>query len=119
MIVDVYWGPTGTGKTRKAFEECPQAYWKEKGDWWDGYTGEESVIWDEFANDIPITSLLRVLDRYPLRVPIKGGFIQFQAKRIILTSNIPFDEWYPNAKDEHKAALRRRVTNLVHFDSLQ
>lgn len=116
MIILVYHGPTGTGKTRRAHEENPNSFWKEKSDWWDGYAGEECVIWDEFANDVPITSLLRICDRYPMRVPVKGGFTQFRSKKIVFTSNIPFDEWYPNCKLEHKDALRRRVTEIVHFN---
>ncbi|AYP28888.1 MAG: helicase [Circoviridae sp.] len=117
MDVQVFWGPTGTGKTRKAFEEAPDAFWKEKGDWWDGYVDQEDVIWDEFACDVPITFLLRVLDRYPMRVPFKGGFVNFVAKRIFITSNIPFEEWYQGAKQEHRDALRRRITKVTHFNA--
>lgn len=115
MDVQVYTGTTGTGKTRKAFEIAPNAFWKEKADWWDGYMGEEDVIIDEFTNDVPIGVLLRWLDRYPLRVPVKGGFVPFVAKRIFITSNIPFEEWYPNARQEHKLALRRRITKITTF----
>lgn len=116
MEVEVYWGGTGSGKTRAAFEKMPLAYWKEKGEWWDGYDSHADVLIDEFAHDVPITVLLRWLDRYPLRVPVKGGFVQFVARRIIITSNIKPDEWYPNALAEHRAALRRRFTRVVHFN---
>lgn len=114
--VYVYWGSTGTGKTRTAFEKAPDAYWKEKGDWWDGYIGQPDIIIDEFAHDTPITTLLRWLDRYPIQVPVKGGFVNFVPKRIFITSNIPFDDWYPNALEEHRLALRRRITEIVHFN---
>lgn len=117
MEVEVYWGSTGSGKTRAAFEKLPLAYWKEKGEWWDGYDGHDDVIIDEFAHDVPITTLLRWLDRYPLRVPVKGGFCQFVGRRVILTSNIKPDEWYPNALAEHRAALKRRITRVVHFNA--
>lgn len=118
MEVFVCWGPTGSGKTRYCHEKAPAAFWKEKGDWWDGYSGEPDVIIDEWAMDTPITTLLRWLDRYPLRVPIKGGFVQFVAKRVFITSNIPFHDWYPNALAEHKAALARRVTHNIQFPQL-
>lgn len=119
MEVMVYHGTTGSGKTRTAFEEAgDDAYWKPKGEWWDGYSGHENVIIDEFAHDVPITTLLRWLDRYPLQVPIKGGFAEFAAKRVWITSNIDPDDWYPDARDEHRAALRRRFTNVKRFVTL-
>jgi hypothetical protein len=116
MEILVYHGDTGTGKTRKAFDDNPTAYFKPKGDWWDAYDQQECVIWDEFAHDIPISFLLRVCDRYPLMVPFKGGFVNFGSKRIIFTSNIPFEQWYPDALAEHRNALRRRITRIVHFN---
>ena len=45
----VFWGATGTGKSRRAFETWPDAYRKMTNDkWWDGYHGEETVIFDDF-----------------------------------------------------------------------
>lgn len=116
MDIQVYHGGTGTGKTRKAHLDNPGAFWKTKSEWWDGYDNHEVVIWDEFAHDVPISSLLRICDSYPLNVPYKGGFYTFCAKRIIFTSNIPFDQWYPDALPEHRLALRRRVTLITHFN---
>lgn len=118
MEVFVCTGPTGSGKTRFCFDKAPTSFWKEKGEWWDGYSGEEDVIIDEFAMDCPLTTLLRWLDRYPLRVPIKGGFVQFVAKRVFITSNIRLKDWYPNGLAEHKAALKRRISHNIVFPQL-
>lgn len=113
--VYVYTGKTGTGKSRKAFEEAPDAYFKPDGDWWDGYDAHEDVIIDDFACDMKLTQLLRLCDRYPMKVPVKGGFAEFVAKRIFITSNIPYDQWYENARQEHRDALTRRITKVVNF----
>ena len=50
-----------------------------------------------------------------MRVPVKGGFVQWVPKRIWITSNYSPKEWYPNAKDEHVKALFRRLTRVVRF----
>lgn len=118
MEVLVYWGAPGTGKTRKAFEDNPDAYFKPTGDWWDGYEGQECVIIDDFYGNMPWTFLLQLLDRYPLLVPYKGGFHQFTSKRIIFTSNVDVSEWYDFAmKPKMKLdALLRRITHKTHFN---
>lgn len=86
-------GPTGTGKT----------YWWESRHpfgtyyiltysdalWWDGYTGEETVIIEEFDHkwEKHIGMLKTIINRFPMRVQIKGGIIMIRPKSIIITSN--------------------------------
>lgn len=112
--VEVFWGDPGTGKSRKAMEENPGAYWKPKGQWWDGYEDQEVVIIDEFYGWLPYDFILRLCDRYPLNLEIKGGTVACLMKKIIFTSNKHPDDWYQ--KDTlDKRAFARRVTKLVHF----
>lgn len=99
-------GPTGTGKSRWAMETFPNAYWKPRSDWWDGYHGHEVVILDEFYGWIQYDLLLRLCDRYPLLVQIKGGTVSFVAKKIIITSNKVHTQWY---KEAYIPAFERRV----------
>lgn len=109
----VYWGPTGTGKSHRAFTEAPGAYVKNPNiKWWDGYQGEKSVIIDEFSGLIDITYLLRWIDHYPCMVEVKGGAICLKCTKFIITSNLHPDDWYPNAKPAHKQALLRRLKSV-------
>jgi hypothetical protein len=88
-------GPSGSGKSRWARTHYPDAYWKAKGPWWDGYDSEETVVWDEFyGHSLPYTELLRLTDRYPHSVEYKGGSCQFVSKRIVFTSNQLPRCWY-------------------------
>lgn len=89
-------GPTGTGKSKWALETFPNAYWKQRSNWWDGYCGQETVIIDEFYGWLPFDLCLRLCDRYPLLVETKGGNVQFVAKRIIFTSNALPSSWWKN-----------------------
>ena len=36
-------GPTGTGKSKKVWEEYPTHYAKEKNKWWCNYTGQDKT----------------------------------------------------------------------------
>lgn len=73
--VYVFWGPTGTGKSRRAWDEAgPDAYPKDpRSKFWDGYNGHSNVVLDEFRGAIDVSHLLRWFDRYPVLVEVKGS----------------------------------------------
>jgi len=119
-VTRVYWGGTGTGKTRRAFEEAQSVpYVHSGGMWFDGYDGQEDVIFDDFCgSEFKLTYLLRLLDRYPMRVPVKGAFVNWCPKRIWITANYSLGDWYAGAREEHRLALKRRVSIIVQFRRL-
>jgi len=108
----VYWGKTGTGKSRRAWDEAGmEAYCKDpRSKFWDGYQSEENVVIDEFRGGIDIAHLLRWLDRYPVRVEIKGSSKPLLAKKIWITSNLRPGQWYPDVDPDTVDALMRRLT---------
>lgn len=112
--VRVYWGDTGTGKTRIALEDHPDAYIL-RSKWWDGYDGQKAVIIDEFNGWLPFEFLLALLDRYPMRVENKGGSRNFVARAIVITSHFHPEDWYPE-KPDRWPELKRRITKINHFD---
>lgn len=107
----VFWGKTGTGKSRRAWDEAGmEAYGKDpRTKFWDGYDAQEHVVIDEFRGGIDVSHLLRWLDRYPVRVEIKGSSKPLAAKKIWITSNISPVVWYPMLDEETLAALMRRL----------
>lgn len=112
----VFWGTTGTGKSRRAWNEAGMdAYPKDpRTKWWDGYLNQRFVVIDEFRGAIDISHMLRWLDRYPVLVEIKGASIPLLATTIWITSNIPPERWYPESDVETMQALLRRL-NITHF----
>ena len=117
--VKVLWGPTGSGKTSAvhAEVELSNLYSHPGGQWFDGYEGQSDGLFDDFGgSEFKLTYLLKLLDAYPMRVPVKGSFVQWVPKRIWITSNHHPEEWYPNAKPMHVAALMRRIEEIKFMD---
>jgi len=114
-----YYGDTGTGKSKKARDDNPDAYIKDPQDrWWDGYNGEDVVIIDDFDKYQVKQGgdLKRWLDHYPFQAPVKGGYQLIRPKKIIITSNYhPNEIWDDNQTLE---PLLRRL-HVLHFNKLQ
>lgn len=114
--VRVYIGPTGTGKSREAHEK-DQIQWTHPGDrWFDGYQGQERVLFDDFegvTSGITYRKLLQITDRYPNPVPVKGGFANWRPRLIIFTTNVHPSKWYP---DQDWPTIQRRIDEIRFFD---
>lgn len=117
--VYVFWGRTGTGKSRRAWDEAGMdAYCKDpRSKFWCGYRGQTNVVMDEFRGGIDIAHLLRWLDRYPVHVELKGSSTPLVSKKIWITSNLHPRDWYKDLDEETVNALLRRI-NITHFDAL-
>jgi len=115
-VCHCFWGATGTGKSRRAWEEAgTDAYPKDpRSKFWDGYRSQEHVVVDEFRGGIDISHLLRWLDRYPVIVEIKGASTVLKAKTLWITSNLEPSLWYPGLDPDTLAALLRRM-NIIEF----
>lgn len=114
MEIFIIVGPSGTGKSRYARTTYPDAFWKQSGPWWDGYDGEETVVIDEmYGHCFPYTELLKLMDRYPYSVPVKGGTIEFISRRLVFTSNQHPRDWYSSERTHQvsweESPLYRRI----------
>lgn len=115
----VFWGRTGTGKTRTVYEShsLEEIYSHPGGQWFDGYHGQPIALFDDFGgSEFKLTYLLKLLDRYPMNVPIKGSFVCWKPTTIYITSNRSWSDWYPNAHQSHVDALERRFTQVQHYE---
>lgn len=107
----VFWGRTGTGKSRRAWEEAGEgAYSKDpRSKFWDGYDDQQHVVIDEFRGGIDVSHLLRWTDRYPVRVEVKGSSKPLVCTKLWITSNVPPQKWYPDLDEETLSAVMRRL----------
>ncbi len=118
-------GETGLGKTRHVYdafaggEELFITPLNNGTMWWDGYDGHKVVLMDDFAgaaSHLTLGVLLRLLDRYPVMVPIKGGFTWWLPDKIFVTTNILPKLWYKwDNRGEQYKALARRFSSVVLF----
>lgn len=113
-----YYGKTGSGKSKTALEEAnAETCWisSDTLKWWDGYDAHENVVIDDFRKDYcTFHKLLRILDRYPLRIEYKGGSRQLLAKKIWITSAYPPQQVYQTREDIGQ--LLRRIDKIKCFD---
>ncbi len=117
--VHVFHGVTKTGKSRIVHERYPDCYEVDTDpvQWFDGYSGQDVALFEEFTgSSASIKRMLRLLDRYKCKVPIKGGYVQWAPRVVFITSNIPPDAWYGNAHPRHVDALKRRFNSVTEFD---
>ena len=125
--VIVIYGPTGTGKTYSAINyiaggndyyicEMPAKKWDKV--WFSGYTGQKTLILDDFDSIFcSLPFLKRLLDHYKLKVELKGSFAWACWTTVVITSNRAPCLWYvDNEKDHVKPedilALQRRITEI-------
>lgn len=120
-----YHGSTGTGKTRKALDEAGnEDFWisGENLKWFDGYNGQSCAIIDDLrADSCAWGFLLRLLDIYPLQVPIKGGFANWCPSKIIITAPVLPEELFINHASgqtwDKIDQLKRRINSIRCFDT--
>lgn len=116
-----FYGPPGTGKSLKARQEAgDDVYLKAQNKWWDGYTGQTTVILDDLDHEFKSWHNLKIwTDRYPCFGEIKGGQVALSYERFIVTSNYSIEYLVPklkNGEDDEALieALKRRF-KVTHF----
>uniref|UniRef100_UPI004048AC02 hypothetical protein n=1 Tax=Shewanella sp. TaxID=50422 RepID=UPI004048AC02 len=122
-VVTVLYGKSGAGKTRYAMECFPSPFLlgasgSSSANFVSGYRPleHETFVLEEFYGDWQFRNLLRILDRYPNEVQTKGGWLQFLAHHVVITSNVPPDEWYPKLTLAGRTEpLHRRISNIIEF----
>ena len=126
--VVVLYGATGTGKSytindiiRKLDKPVHvQSTGLNNGQvlWMDGYDGQPIVWFSEYRSGVQFSKMLEILDKYEVKVQIKGGTTQLLADTFFFCSPVSPEEWYKQLfeDDGSKQQLLRRITKTIHMD---
>ena len=119
--IEIRIGPSGCGKTRACPPPSEEVYWHNGGKWWDGYSGQTTVVFDEFYGQVPYNDMLRILDRHPLSVEMKGSMAQLQATKFIFTSNAHPSDWWKKMQEKGQdlLAFQRRIEEFGEIIEMQ
>lgn len=102
-------GSPGTGKSRYARSQFPNAFFKAQNKWFDGYEGEEAIILDDLdKGGVCLGHYLKIWsDRYACSGEIKGATVKLRHKTFVVTSNYSIQDLWQDDKHMVEAILRR------------
>ena len=125
VFVSYLYGASGTGKTRSIFENhaardiCRITNYRQgKGISFDGYNGQDVLVFEEFNSQIPIEEMLNYLDIYPLSLPARYTDRTACYTKIYITSNLPLWEQYQDVQEyrpETWKAFLRRIHKIAEY----
>lgn len=78
--------------------------------WFDGYSGQKTLILDDFSGDFcNYRFLLRLLDCYKMKIEVKGGHAWAVWTTVVITTNVHPSGWYPHVDT---TPLQRRIKEI-------
>ena len=89
-----------------------------KGISFDGYHGQEVLVFEEFSRQVPIEDMLNYLDIYPLSSPARYNDKTACYTTVYITSNLPLEKQYRGEqwdRPETWRAFLRRIHNVIEF----
>lgn len=125
----VFWGPTGTGKSRRVhhMHDSADIYTviepRNGGQlWFDGYVGQSVLLFDDFyGTGISMELMLRLLDVYPLQLQVKGGSTWAMWTTVYITTNVEPMFWWlgQNHAESKRDALYRRLNYIINIPTFE
>jgi len=122
LTVTYIWGETSSGKTRGVMEKYGYSSVYRVTNYahpFDGYKGEDVLVFEEFRSSLLIGDMLNYLDGYPIRLPCRYADKTACYTKVYLITNIPLEMQYPNIQTDSPEtwnAFRRRIDKVRRID---
>jgi hypothetical protein len=127
ICVVYIFGATGTGKTKSVYDaHDPREIYRltnyrtGRGVSFDGYFGQDVLVFEEFRGQIPIADMLNFLDPYPIFLPARYNDRIACYTKVYITSNIPLNEQYGELQRKQRETWRaflRRIHEIKEYKS--
>lgn len=118
--VFVLQGPAGSGKTSAVRKVHPDAYFANtlyRDSLWEGYSGEEVIVLDDFDFDIPCRELLRILDKWPYKAQVwHAPPKEARWTKVFITTCHTWEETTANWPADIVLAFERRIPAQNHIE---
>ena len=122
LDVTYLWGQPGAGKTRSVMERYGYCNVFRVTNYdshpFDGYEGQDVIIFEEFRSGIKIQDMLNYLDGYPVKLPCRYTDRVACYTKVYLISNIALEQQYPNVQTDSPetwAAFCRRIHHVEYM----
>jgi hypothetical protein len=117
-------GKTGSGKSRDIMEKHGYLNVYRVTDYahpFDGYAGQDVLVFEEYRSQIKISDMLNYLDGYPLSLPCRFFNRIACFTQVYIVTNIALEDQYPIIQHEQKEswnAFLRRINAVIVYEAL-
>lgn len=125
VTVFLIYGDTATGKTTWAYEHHSEGGIYRVTDYehpYEGYTGEKTIVYDEFdhrARTMNLSSILQLIDRFPLGAALTRRYSNLVPEfvKVVFISNESPNCMYLRATHKQWNAFLRRINHIYRFEN--
>lgn len=123
LHVTYVYGRTKTGKTRSVMEKYGYENVYRVTDYdhpFDGYKGQDVLVFEEFRSSLKVQDMLNYLDGYPLELPCRYANKVACFTKVYIITNISLNDQYSSVQryqGETWQALLRRINEVKVFNS--
>lgn len=121
LDVTYIYGDTGVGKTRGVMEKYGYENVYRVTDYlhpFDNYAGQDVILFDEFCSSLPLTTMNKCLEGYPLELPCRYANKYACYTKVYVIANVPLSFHYQdiyNKSEQLWLSFIRRFKKVLHY----